>query len=155
MQNTLAYIKRTREQFIKLVNELSEEQLNKIPAGFSNNIAWNFGHIIVTVPVLAYQRSGVNKEIVVPFQEKYQKGTRPESFISKQEIATLQQQLTDSIASIELDISTGKFNTMETFTTATFGLPISSIEETLNCILAHDAMHYGYALAIRKAVLNQ
>jgi len=35
------------------------EQLNKIPEGFSNNLIWNIGHIIVTQQVLIYKLSNL------------------------------------------------------------------------------------------------
>jgi hypothetical protein len=40
-------IRQNREAFIRLLDGLIIEQLNEIPAGFNNNIAWNFGHMIV------------------------------------------------------------------------------------------------------------
>ena len=48
------YIRRNRELFLDLVNSLSVDQLNKIPEGFNNNIAWNFGHIVITTQALCY-----------------------------------------------------------------------------------------------------
>ena len=41
-------ITQTRANAIAAIEGLSNEQLNEIPEGFSNNIAWNLGHILVT-----------------------------------------------------------------------------------------------------------
>ena len=62
-RNVFKYIRRNRELFLELVNSLSIEQLNKIPEGFNNNIAWNFGHIVVTTQTLCYVRSGVKPDM--------------------------------------------------------------------------------------------
>ncbi|MCH5598459.1 DinB family protein [Niabella ginsengisoli] len=76
----------TRNNFIELVNGLSIDQLNKIPDGFHNNIAWNFGHIVVTTQGLCYRLSGLPLNIDSSIIDRYKKGTKPQSFIPQTEI---------------------------------------------------------------------
>ena len=59
MQKQIELIKQTRSRFIQLVESLSITQLNEIPAGMSNNIAWNFGHIVAAQQGLCNGLSGV------------------------------------------------------------------------------------------------
>lgn len=146
------YIHRTRELFTELVNSLSTEQLNKIPDGFRNNIAWNFGHIIVSTQALCYLRSGVQPDIDIPFLHKYQRGTKPEGFISQQEIDTLKDQAVSSLSKIEEDIVKDVFADVIPFSTATYGYAMGSIEEVIACCLAHESLHLGYAMAQRKLI---
>ena len=48
-----------RVKFAELVDRLSIEELNEIPEGFNNNIAWNFGHVIISQQMLCYVRAGI------------------------------------------------------------------------------------------------
>ena len=146
------YIKKNRELFLELVNSLSIEQLNKIPEGYRNNIAWNFGHIVVSTQSLCYVRSGVKPDLEIAFRAKYAKDSKPESFISQEEIDELKRQLVSTINTIEEDMKKGVFKNIIPYSTATYKHEMHSIEEILTCTLAHDSMHYGYASAQRKLV---
>lgn len=147
------YIRRNRELFLDLVNSLSIDQLNKIPNGFNNNIVWNFGHIVITTQALSYTRSGIKPGMEIKYFDKYQKGTKPESFITEQELAELKSMLFTTIDNIEADIKNNVFTNIKPFATQTYGLEMNSIEEVITCSLTHDAMHYGVALAQRKLVV--
>ncbi len=147
------YIRKNRELFLGLVNSLSIEQLNKIPEKFRNNIAWNFGHIVVSTQNLCYIRSGVKPDLKVLFRTKYGKDSKPESFISQEEIDELKKLLVSTIDAIEEDLKNGVFKNITPYSTATYKYEMHSIEEILTCTLAHDSMHYGYALAQRKSVI--
>lgn len=147
------YIRRNRELFLQLVNSLHIEQLNKIPDGFNNNIAWNFGHIVVSTQNLCYVRPNVKPGIGIPFRMKYQKDSKPEGFITQDEIDTLKQQLFSTIDAIEEDIKNNVFKNITPYATSTYGYEMKTIEEILTCTLAHDSLHYGYALAQRKLVI--
>lgn len=152
MQYPIKYIKKTRELFLNLINDLSVEQLNKIPDGFNNNIIWNFGHIVVSAQQLSYVRSGVKADLDVRFKEKFMKGSKPESFISQEEIDVLKDQLISTINQIEEDIKNNVFAKMTPFSTDTYGYEMSTIEEVLTCIQSHESLHYGYARAQKKLV---
>ncbi|HEX5153308.1 MAG TPA: DinB family protein [Parafilimonas sp.] len=151
--NVFKYIRRNREIFLALVDSLSIEQLNKIPEGFNNNIAWNFGHIVVSTQSLCYVRPKIKPEIEIPFRSKYAKGSKPEGFISQEEINELKMKLISSINSIEEDVKNDIFKNITPYATDTYKHEMTTIEEILACTLAHDSMHYGYALAQSKLVV--
>ena len=48
MELTFKIWKTSRNLVIEYFDKYSLEQLNRIPDGFSNNLIWNIGHIIVT-----------------------------------------------------------------------------------------------------------
>lgn len=152
MEKVFKYIKRNREIFLELVNSLSIDQLNKIPAGFNNNIAWNFGHIVISAQALCYVRPEIKPDMDIPFKIKYQKGSKPESFIMQEEIDILKQQLLSTIDAVEQDVKQGVFKNIKPYSTATYGYEMNTIEEILTATLAHDSLHYGYALAQNKLV---
>src|SRR5258706_11833528 len=99
----------TRNNFLKLVDSLSIEQLNKIPEGFNNNIVWNFGHIIISQQVLCYVRAGIVPRLEDIWMKKYQKGTKPENFISAEEIKHLKNYLFSLIDDLKNDMAENKF----------------------------------------------
>ncbi len=148
------YIRRNREIFLQLVESLSIEQLNKIPEGFRNNIAWNFGHIVVSTQNLCYVRSGVKPGLDIPFKSKFGKDTKPESFISQEEIDELKKQLLATIDELEKDYAAGVFKNITPYSTSTYKHEMHSIDEIITCTLAHDSLHYGYALAQKKLVVG-
>lgn len=149
---SLELLKATRKKFVSLIDGLSAEEINKIPAGFNNNIAWNFGHAIVTAYLLAYVTSGVNSSIQIPFVDKYKKGTKPELFVSKDEIESLKKVSDDFFILIEKELSENKFQQVTPYATQTFGVEMKTIEEYLIAIFGHDTLHYVTAQSMKKIV---
>ncbi|MHC8947401.1 DinB family protein [Sphingobacterium hungaricum] len=144
-----------RNPFIKLIDGLSEEELNYIPAGFNNNIIWNFGHIVVSTQILCYVRGGILPDMSsIKYAEDFKKGSKPTRNISASEIEELKNLALGTIAQLEADYIDGKLSSITPFSTETFGVEMNEIEEVLLMSLSHDTLHYGYALA-QKRVLQK
>ena len=60
---TLCCYQTNEKQILKLVEGLSIEQLNKVPARFNNNIICNLGHLICSLQTLCYKLSGLDPRI--------------------------------------------------------------------------------------------
>ncbi|MFT3704935.1 MAG: DinB family protein [Agriterribacter sp.] len=138
-----------RTNFVKLIDSLNIDELNEIPEGFSNNIAWNFGHIIVSQQTLCYLRAGITPVMDMASINKYQKGTRPESFISEDEIAVLKTYIFSLLDVLKEDIKNDKFKGYATFTTS-FGVELSNINDAVPYVATHDTLHLGYSMAIAR-----
>ncbi len=138
-----------RRRFTELVDRLSVEELNEIPAGFNNNIVWNFGHIIVSQQNLCYLRSGIAPLIDQSFIKKYQKGTRPEAFVSGEEIAVLKTYLFSLLEDLRNDIAANKFKNYQAFTTH-FGVQLNNIQDAVSFVATHDALHLGHSMTMAK-----
>ncbi|MDE3142666.1 MAG: DinB family protein [Bacteroidota bacterium] len=147
----MSITKQTRRNFLNLIDSLSVEQLNIIPAGFNNNIAWNFGHIVVTQQLLCYTLAGAVPKIDQSLIDKYRKGTKPESFIDSNEIELLKKLSIPLIDELEKDIETNMFDNYKPYPTS-YGVELSSIEDAVNFFPVHEAMHFGVALTIKKLV---
>lgn len=153
MTEVFEFIINSRKAFIKLIDGLSIEQLNKIPDGFNNNIISNFGHIVVSTQTLCYVRTGILKDASsVKFVDSYKKDTKPTYTVSIDEVAELKSIALDSIKNIEEDYINGKFSAITPYSTATYGAELKSIEEVLTTTIGHDNLHFGYALAMKKLV---
>lgn len=151
MQQQFDIITTTRKNFLQLVESLSEEALNEIPVGFNNNIAWNFGHIIVSQQTLCYVRAGLQPLIETSFIEKYQKGTKPEGWIEASEIEVLKKYLFSLVQQQQQDWEQKKFGTYEKLATQ-YGVLLNSIEDAISYVATHDALHFGFSKALAKAV---
>lgn len=147
------FIVQSRQAFIQLVDSLSVEELNEIPAGFNNNIIWNFGHIVVTTQTLSYVRTGILKDASeVKYNEDFKKGSVPERTISAEEINELKSLAISTIQNIKEDYQKGFFGPIQPFSTSTYKAEINSFEEVLATSVGHDNIHFGYALAQSKLV---
>ena len=153
MEFTLEIARHTRLNFIKLMEGLSIEQLNVIPQGYNNNIAWNFAHIVAAQQTLCYIRGNVPTRIAMEEVTKYQKGTRPEDFITEEELDFYKEKAFTLLDDFEADVAAELFGNYDTVTTA-FGVIINNVEEAIAYITTHDNLHFGYAMALRRAVLN-
>lgn len=155
MEQVFKFIIDSRMAFARLLDGLSAEEINEIPEGFNNNIIWNFGHIVVSTPILCYVRTGIWPDSsAIPFAAAYQKGTKPSYAVSPAEANELRELAVSTIRQLERDYNNGLFETIQPFETATFGTRIDNIEELLATTAGHDNLHYGYALAQKRIIKN-
>ena len=149
MQKQIELIKQTRNKFIQLVEGLSIEQLNEIPAAMSNNIAWNFGHIVAAQQGLCNALSGVALNVDPEFIAHFKKGTAPENFISKEIINQFKKYIVSNIEDLEKGLGENIFAQYQPYTTS-YGYALNNIEDAVRFVAVHDALHLGYSMAIRK-----
>lgn len=154
MEQQLKYIAITRNNFSDLMAGLTIDQLNQVPVGFNNNIAWNYCHIIVATQGLVLGLSGIDGPISKEQVAKYKKGTKPESYISSDEIEYFKNASEKLLIQIQDGIRQGVFTNFTSYTTS-FNATLNNVGDALAMVQSHDAMHYGYALALRRAVLAQ
>ena len=156
MDKVFKFIIDGRKAFIRLIDELTLDQLNEIPEGFNNNIIWNFGHIVVSTQTLSYTRTGIREGVNwVKYVDAYAKGTRPTYYVSQEEVDDLKEIALRSIAAIEADYNAGVFKHVTAYETATYGASLNSIEDVLITSVGHDNLHYGYATAQKRIINNK
>lgn len=141
-----------RSKMLRLLEELSIEQLNKIPAGLNNNIIWHIGHILVSTEILCYWRTNIDADYVIPLAEKYKNGTKPEAFIAKEEIETIKNNLLSSLQKIEAAYQQNKFQKITPYATQTFGVMMEDIETVFQYCSLHDTLHLGNITIIKKLI---
>ncbi|WP_099370004.1 DinB family protein [Sphingobacterium sp. 1.A.5] len=156
MDKVFKFIIDGRKAFIRLIDELTLDQLNEIPEGFNNNIIWNFGHIVVSTQTLSYTRTGIREGVNwVKYVDAYAKGTKPTYYVSQEEVDDLKEIALRSIAAIEADYNAGVFKHVTAYETATYGASLNSIEDVLITSVGHDNLHYGYATAQKRIINNK
>lgn len=122
---TIDLINSIRKQFTDLVSNSTLEQLNTIPKGFNNNIAWNFGHIIVSGYGLVFVSTGVNPSVNIPLLSRFRKDSKPEVSVTLEEINTIKELADNFPSAFEEAIRADQFQNITSYTTQTFGVPIT------------------------------
>ena len=130
----------------------SLEDLNKIPPGFSNNIIWNIGHIVATQQVLVYKLSGLDTMVSDALIQKYRKGTKPESFVSQEDVDEIKGLLFKTIEQTHKDYLNGAFENFQEYTVSTTGNTLRKVDDALQFALFHEGLHIGYIMALLRVV---
>lgn len=128
-------------------------QLNTIPEGFSNNLIWNIGHIIVVQQLLVHHLSGLPMYVSDELVAKYRKGTKPEHTVTQEEVAEIKSLLFSTVEQTQLDFQNNRFQEYTEFTTMT-GYHITSAKDAMEFNNYHEALHTGIIMQIQKFLLH-
>jgi hypothetical protein len=151
MKNEIERLKKTRMFLLGIINDLTAEQLNKIPTGFNNNIIWNLGHLIVSQQGLCYTRSGQKSIVDEQLILSYKAQTKPTDFISEEEIARIKTLAVSVLDRLDEDYTENLFSNYEAFNTR-YDVAITNIDEAINFLLFHEGLHMGYIMAMKKSI---
>jgi len=141
----------SRKQLAGLLKNYTLQQLNAVPEGFSNNLIWNIGHIIVVQQLLVYKLSGLPTMLSDEMIAKYQRGTRPEGFVDQKEVHELHELLFKTIDQTMVDFENDLFKNYHLFTNS-LGFTIKSAQEAVAFNYYHEAIHFGIMMSIRKFI---
>ncbi|WP_316846969.1 DinB family protein [Pedobacter psychrodurus] len=148
---TITQIKNTRLFILELVKDLNTEQLNKIPAGFNNNIIWNIAHLTAAQQNMCYVRSGLEITVKEKYFTPFLSGTKPDTFLEKEEIESIFSVLLNSMDRLAADYKNGIFKQFDPWDKR-YGMKLNSIEDAINFVPFHEGMHIGYIMALKKLV---
>ena len=151
MQKRFDTLLKSRQLMLKVINNLSNEQLNKIPSGFKNNIAWNVAHLLVTQQLLCYKLSGLKCAISNEMVEKFQKGSAPNYTISEEEFEIIKRQFLQFPIMLNEDYKHGAFKNYSEYTTSV-NVTLNSIDDAIDFNLYHEGIHLGVILQLLKFV---
>ncbi len=151
MNKQFEILKKSRELVFKKVDNLSIEQLHKIPEGFKNNIAWNVAHLVVTQQLLNYKLSGLNCLASDELIENYKKGTLPTETFSEEEFEEVKELLVGLPDALKEDYEAGIFTEFKSYETS-LGFTLDSIESAISFNNLHEGIHLGTIMALLKLV---
>lgn len=145
-----------RSQTLQAIGALSEAELEIIPEGLNNHMKWNLGHIYVVTEKFAFTLTGEAASIPEHFPAWFSSGTSPKDWTvqpppKETMIALLQRQLER--------IQARNPNTLndllpERYSTTT-GLHLTTVVESLNFCLYHEAMHFAAIKSIATLIGNK
>lgn len=150
MKREIELLACTRQLVLKMCGKLSLAELNCIPSGFRNSIAWNVIHTLAVQQSLCYVRSGLEPYCGIALIKQYGKGTFPEEPITEE---VWQQHLKDYRANIdrlESDYQNKRFQNYQPYTTS-LNFTIDTIETAISFNNFHEGIHLGYIMALRRA----
>jgi len=151
MSSVFKVQKTIREILLKILDSHSLEQLNRIPAGYSNNLIWNVAHCISSQQVLVYKLSGLPTLVSDEFIDKYKKGTKPEGDVSQVEVDEIRALLFLTLDKTEKDVNEGIFQNYTTYLTS-MGFELTNVQDALDFVNYHEGIHTGIIMSIRKFV---
>ncbi|GAA6768384.1 DinB family protein [Flavobacterium sp. CGRL1] len=140
-----------REILLKILDNHSLEQLNKIPEGFNNNIIWNVAHCVAAQQTLVYKLSGLPTMVSEDFILKYRKGTKPEGNVSKEEVNEIRAFLLSTFEKTKNDFQSGLFVDYNEYTTS-MGFTLKNVQDALDFNNYHEGIHTGIAMSLKKLV---
>jgi hypothetical protein len=142
---------KTRTIFSQILEGLTIEQLNKIPAGFNNNIYWNIKHVVVTQQLLIYGLSSLPMLVTTEEVEDYKKGTKPTKVVAAPDINLLKEQLFFTLEKTKKDYSEGVFKNYTEYTVTTKST-LTNVKEAIEFNNFHEGIHLGYVLALKRLI---
>ncbi len=157
MDQRIDKIKKFRQFLLDQIVESTDEQLNKIPDGFNNNIIWNLTHLICAQQGICYLRGG--QQVIVPdkFIAPFFTNTKPERIIDKDEIQEIKSLFIGTIDQLQLDYDKSIFGnyTASPNIFKVYKIEIKGIDDALEFLLYHEGYHAGSILALKKIVSSQ
>lgn len=140
---------------LKVVGDLTTEQLNHIPQGFNNNIIWNLAHIISGQQGICYTRAGLPIIVDDKYFTPYRPDTKPERFIDADEITAIKQLFLTTIDQLEADIQNNVFDGHYPAWLSRYGTEITSFDDAMSFLPFHEGLHCGYMMALKRAILKE
>ncbi|CAM1334208.1 DinB family protein [Tenacibaculum aestuariivivum] len=151
MNTQFEILRKSRALVLKKIDNLSIEQLHKIPEGFKNNIAWNVAHLVVTQQLLHYKLSELNCLVSDELIENYRKGTSPTETFSEEDFEEVKELFIGLPDTLQEDFEAGIFNEYISYETS-LGFTIDSIETAIAFNNLHEGIHLGIIMALAKIV---
>ncbi|WP_298542209.1 DinB family protein [uncultured Aquimarina sp.] len=151
MKDLLEITRTNRRLLLKIMDNYSLEDLNRVPEGFSNNLIWNIAHVVVTQQLLVYKLSGLPLIIDDELVNLYKKGTKTERTVSQEEVSTIRELLFSTLDKTEEDISADIFKEYTEYPTST-GFVLKSVKDAISFNNFHEGIHLGYILALKKSL---
>jgi hypothetical protein len=151
MTKHIETVKQARTLLLEGIKDLNAEQLNKIPAGFNNNINWNMGHLIAVQQAVCYKRASLPVLISDDFWERFKPGSKPDIDINDDEITHIKQLLLITLDRLETDYNKNIFGNYTAWTTRQ-GVELASIDDGIKFLLFHERLHSAAIMAIKRLV---
>ncbi|MDG1528713.1 MAG: DinB family protein [Polaribacter sp.] len=151
MKTQFEILIKSRELVLKVIDDLTIEQVNEIPKGFKNNIAWNVAHLVVTQQLLHYRMSNVNCLIPEDLITHFRKGTYPDREFNDEEFDEVKDLFIALPETLIEDYEAGIFEEYEEYQTST-GFVLNSLDTAIAFNNYHEGLHLGIIRSIKKIV---
>lgn len=141
----------TRANVLEAIDGLTLEELNVVPPGFKNNIIWNVAHILVTQQLLCYKLSKLDMHIDNEFVDKFKIGSGVDFEVTHEEVEAIKKQLSELPMTLIEDYNNSIFQNFSEYPTS-YNFTLNSVEDAIQFNNVHEGLHFGYIMAIKKAI---
>ncbi len=141
----------SRDVLLDFLENHTLEQLNIVPAGFSNNLIWNIAHIIVVQQLLVYNLSGLPMMVSNDMISKYRRGTEPEQSVTRAEVEEIKWLLFSTLEKARKDFADNIFQEYDEFVSMS-GFNITNAKAAMEFNNYHEAVHTGIMMQIKKFI---
>jgi len=154
MTERIEKLKSLRLFLLRQLEGLADEQLNRVPASFNNNIAWNLGHLICAQQSLCYGRAGLPPVVADEYFSPYLPTTKPTRALSNPELTMLKELFISTIDQLATDVAAGLFGqyTSSAMLQQLYGVKVDNLADALSFLLYHEGLHAGYVLSLKHVV---
>lgn len=143
MKGIFNVLQKERENLSQLASLLPDDLLNKIPAGFNNNILWNLGHILVVEQFLCYGLCNKPISVSPEFVAMFKKNSKPTEIYTSEVKSKIFELLPTSILKMENDYNAGNLVLEIPFDIKALNTKFTTIEEVIPFNLYHEGLHTG------------
>lgn len=143
-----------RRNTVKLIEDLEEMILNKIPTGFSNHLRWQLGHIYTVQERLAFAYA--KEPLLLPdgYLEWFGNGTKPSEWTGEPpSLDDLRSMLLNQSSRIKEAFEYRLDEVVEKPFKTSSGLVLETIGELLSFSLYHEGMHFDRMKVYKKLLL--
>ena len=151
MNPQIDILKKVRAFLLEGIKDLTNEQLNTIPQGYNNNIAWNLGHLVAAQQGICYKRANLTPHISEEFWEQFRTGSKPNGDLSADEIANIKSLFLSTMDVLDADYNSGIFGNYTAWTTR-YAVEIVTIDDALKFLPYHEGLHSGVINTMKKLV---
>lgn len=159
VEQALELLYKTRQTMLATINGLSQDQRYNIPAGFGNNVLWNFGHLVVSQQFLTYQLAGLDVNVPEDWQAYFIEGSNPKNWPQNMQdtldFAALCEQSLALVTQTQQDWQAGRFeelsHTQFPYTTS-FGGVLTSVSEAIHYNNFHEGVHFSTLRTIKRLI---
>ena len=144
-------LKTERQLVLQGIENLSDEQILKIPDGRRNNILWNLGHIVVTQQFLHYTLSRLDMRIPKEMASMFRTGTSPAVWKETPDIKNLKLFLNELPDKLLEDYESGLFKEFRPYKTS-LGVRLNYFEDAIAFNHFHEGLHTGIILGLIRLV---
>ena len=144
-------LRKSRKLILEIIERYSIAQLNEIPEGFNNNIAWNLAHLVVTQQLLCYKLSGLEMSVSEQMVARFRKGTAPQDVFSEEDLKIYKKLFMELPLQLERDYTMGIFKSYQEYTTS-LDVKIMDIDFAIGFNNYHEGIHLGVILGIAKLI---
>lgn len=140
-----------QKQTLDLLDLTNEEEADVILEGFSNNLRWNLGHILISLPGLVMPRIGENFPYPKEYLTYFNRGTSPKDWTdTPPSLNEIKEKMEAQTELIKQHV-TGKCD--QPLEKPFMGM--TTVGGLLAFAINHEVLHIGTILGMRKVVTNR